>query len=48
VDGPTTRKMLQLGEEAAKKNLKVSVGLMCRHCKARWELYDRIKAGEIG
>src|ERR1035437_3194842 len=26
VDGPTTRKMLQLGEEAAKKNLKVGVG----------------------
>ena len=48
VDGPTTRKMLQLGEEAAKKNLKVGVGLMCRHCKARWELYDRIKQGQIG
>jgi predicted dehydrogenase len=31
-----------------KKNLKVSVGLMCRHCKARWELYDRIKSGQIG
>ena len=45
VDGPTTRKMLQLAEESAKKNLKVGVGLMCRHCKARWELYDRIKAG---
>ncbi len=48
VDGPTTRRMLELGEAAAKKNLKVGVGLMCRHCKARWELYDRIKAGEIG
>ncbi|MBI5385629.1 MAG: Gfo/Idh/MocA family oxidoreductase [Verrucomicrobia bacterium] len=48
VDGPTTRRMIQLGEEAAKKNLKVGVGLMCRHCKARWELYDRIKAGQIG
>lgn len=48
VDGPTTRKMLQLGEAAAKKNLKVGVGLMCRHCKARWELYDRIKQGQIG
>jgi predicted dehydrogenase len=40
--------MLQLGEEAAKKNLKVAVGLMCRHCKARLELYDRIKSGQIG
>ncbi len=48
VDGPTTRKMLQLAEESVKKNLKVAVGLMCRHCKARWELYDRIKAGQIG
>jgi predicted dehydrogenase len=48
VDGPTTRKMLQLGEDSVKKNLKVGVGLMCRHCKARWELYDRIKAGQIG
>ena len=35
VDGPTTRKMLALGEEAKKKNLKVGVGLMCRHCEAR-------------
>ena len=48
VDGPSTRKMLQLAEESVKKNLKVGVGLMCRHCKARWELYDRIKAGQIG
>ena len=48
VDGPSTRKMLKLGEEADKKNLKVGVGLMCRHCKARGELYDRIKNGEIG
>ncbi len=48
VDGPTTRKMLALAEEATKKNLKAGVGLMCRHCKARWELYDRIKQGTIG
>jgi predicted dehydrogenase len=48
VDGPTTRKMLQLGEESVKKNLKVGVGLMCRHCKARWQLYDRIQSGQIG
>lgn len=48
IDGPTTRKMLQLGEEAGKKNLKVGVGLMCRHCDARWELYRRIHDGQIG
>ena len=38
VDGPTTRKMLALAEEAKKKSLKVGVGLMCRHCEAREEL----------
>ena len=48
VDGPTTRKMLTLAEKADKKNLKVGVGLMCRHSRDRWELLDRIKAGEIG
>ena len=48
VDGPTTRRMIRLAEESAKKNLKVGVGLMCRHCKARWALYDRIKSGQIG
>jgi predicted dehydrogenase len=48
VDGPSVRKMFALGEEAEKKNLKVGVGLMCRHCAARQELYDRIQAGELG
>ncbi len=48
VDGPTTRKMLKLAEESEKKNLKVGVGLMCRHCEARWELYDRIQNGYLG
>jgi len=48
VDGPTTRRMLKLGEESVKKNLKVGVGLMCRHCAARQELYQRIKGGAIG
>src|SRR5882672_3098103 len=48
VDGPTTRKMYELGEQATAKNLKVGVGLMCRHCRARGELFKRIKDGEIG
>jgi predicted dehydrogenase len=48
VDGPTTRKMLELAEESARKNLKVAVGLMCRHCEARGELYKRIKDGQMG
>jgi predicted dehydrogenase len=48
VDGPTTRRMLQLAELSAKKNLKVGVGLMVRHCKGRQELHDRIRSGQIG
>ncbi len=48
VDGPSTRKMLALADEADKKNIKVGVGLMCRHCKARGELSQRIQAGELG
>jgi predicted dehydrogenase len=48
VDGPSTVKLLKLAEESEKKGLKVGVGLMCRHCKARQELFDRIKSGEIG
>jgi predicted dehydrogenase len=48
VDGPGSVKMLKLGEDSVKKNLKVGVGLMCRHCEARGELYKRIKDGAIG
>lgn len=48
VDGPTTRKMLELAEESEKKNLKVGVGLMVRHCRGRQQLLERIKGGEIG
>jgi predicted dehydrogenase len=48
VDGPSTRKMLRLAEDSVAKNLKVGVGLMCRHCLARGELYKRIRDGEIG
>jgi predicted dehydrogenase len=48
VDGPTTKKMIKLADEATKKNLKVGVGLMCRHCAARGELHKRIRKGEIG
>ena len=48
VDGPSTRRMLKLAEESVKKNLKVGVGLMWRHCIVRRELHDRIKSGQIG
>jgi predicted dehydrogenase len=37
-----------LADQATAKNLKVAVGLMCRHCEARQELFDRIQNGEIG
>jgi predicted dehydrogenase len=48
VDGPTSRRMLELNKEAEKKNLKVGVGLMCRHCENRQQLYKKIKDGELG
>jgi predicted dehydrogenase len=48
VDGPTTKRMLKLGEQASEKNLKVGVGLMVRHCRARQELHQRIRDGQIG
>ncbi|MEZ6089480.1 MAG: Gfo/Idh/MocA family oxidoreductase [Pirellulaceae bacterium] len=48
VDGPTTVRIMDLNKKAKEKNLKVAVGLMCRHCKARQELFERIKGGEIG
>jgi predicted dehydrogenase len=48
VDGPTTRKMIALGEQAHAKNLKVGVGLMCRHCEAREALLERVRDGQIG
>lgn len=48
VDGPTSRKMLELADKASAKNLKSAVGLMCRHSVARKELFNRIQDGEIG
>ncbi len=47
-DGPTSRRMLKLAEEASAKNLKVGVGLMSRHSRALQELQHRIQDGEIG
>lgn len=48
VDGPTSRRMLDLGAQSVAKNLKVGVGLMCRHCVARQKLHDYIDDGAIG
>src|SRR6202453_4144383 len=47
-DGPTSKRMLKLGEEATAKNLKVGVGLMCRHTRSMQELEKRIQDGELG
>jgi predicted dehydrogenase len=48
VDGPASRRMLKLAEEATAKNLKVGVGLMSRHSRAFQELFQRIQDGELG
>lgn len=47
-DGPTSKRMLALGQEASAKRLKVGVGLMSRHSRALQELADRVHNGEIG
>jgi predicted dehydrogenase len=48
VDAPTSVKMFELADESERRNQKVGVGLMCRHCRARGEQFDRIKDGAIG
>src|ERR1041384_4153160 len=47
-DGPTSRRMIKLGEDATAKNLKVGVGLRSRHSRALQTLHQRIQDGEIG
>jgi predicted dehydrogenase len=48
VDSPGTRRMMKSAELADKKNLKVAVGFMWRHSKARQEVIRRIQDGAIG
>lgn len=48
VDGPSSRRMLELAERAREKNLKVGVGLMSRHSRAMQELARRVQDGELG
>lgn len=48
VDGPTSKRMLELAKQASAKNLKVGVGLMSRHSRALQELHKRVQDGEIG
>ena len=47
-DGPSSRRMLKLADEASTKNLKCAVGLMSRHKKSLQELHKRVQDGEIG
>ncbi len=48
VDGGASRRMFELAKKSQEKKLKVGVGLMCRHCDARRELFDKIQDGAIG
>ena len=48
VDGPTSKRMLALADEASAKGLKVGVGLMSRHARNIQELHARIQNGEMG
>lgn len=48
VDAPGIRRVLQLGEEAKKKNLKIATGLMSRHYKPLEEAVQQIHDGLIG
>jgi hypothetical protein len=47
-DGPSSRTMLKLAQAATAKNLKVGVGLMCRHSRSLEQLQQRIQDGAIG
>jgi len=47
-DGPTSRRMLELGKEAQKKGLKVGIGLNSHHARNLQQVADRIHGGEIG
>lgn len=47
-DPPGARRVIAAGDEAAKKNLKIAAGLMCRHSPNRQELIRRIGEGELG
>ncbi|HEV57578.1 MAG TPA: Gfo/Idh/MocA family oxidoreductase [Phycisphaerales bacterium] len=48
VDGPAVRRLLRAADASEKKGLKVGVGFMWRHSKAREEVIARIHDGAIG
>ncbi len=47
-DPGTLHRLLQAGEEAEQKNVKIMAGLQCRHSPARKALIDKIRDGEMG
>jgi predicted dehydrogenase len=47
-DPPGVRRIIQAGELAERKGLKIAAGLMCRHSRNRQELIRRIRDGELG
>jgi predicted dehydrogenase len=47
-DAHGLRRVIQAGEQAASKNLKIAAGLQCRHSRNRQELIRRIREGELG
>jgi predicted dehydrogenase len=47
-DAPGLRRVMQAGEAAVKKNLKIAAGLQCRHSRNRQELIRRIRENELG
>jgi predicted dehydrogenase len=48
VDAPAARRLMKAVEVSEQKNLKVGVGFMWRHSKARQAVIQRIHDGEIG
>ena len=48
VDSPAVRRLLKAAEVSQQKNLKVGVGFMWRHSRARQEVIQRIHDGAIG
>ena len=47
-DPPGLRRVIEAGQQATNKNLKVAAGLMCRHSRNRQELIKRIRDGMLG
>ena len=47
-DGPTSRRMLEMGQAAQAQNLKVGVGLMSRHSRDLQQLHQQVQDGALG